>query len=220
MPVPIRGAGMPEAAQWDQDTFRFRDSVRDPSSEDAAFDAGDSAAGTDYTWVVGTDSIIRVRFLIQQTHSIADTNLAPVFELRYSYNSGVYTEVPAQATASVPIRAVAGAPTDSADINTQLLGAGSFVTGVGGYRENGTGMPTGTQAFTSGALSESEYEFALEVVTGQVSNNDTIDLRMYVDNNQALDTYTDTPRITVSVVGGSLVQRHPTSRTELFRRAA
>ena len=51
--------GMPVDGAYDQATFRARTSVTDPASADAAFDAGDAAAGANWTQTV--DQLIRVR---------------------------------------------------------------------------------------------------------------------------------------------------------------
>ena len=197
--------GMPVEPNFDQPAsgFRFRDSVPDPAAVNTAFDAGDSAAGTDISWDI--DTLLRVRITVEQTvnTAIGDDALVTPFRLRFSHEGGAYTDVGAPAAGGVAVRLVAAAFTDHDD-TTELLsaGGGTFVTGDGVDATQTTDEVT----FTDEALTFTELEFAIEIVGGTVANDDTIDLRVYYSDADesppatALHAYTDTPRVTVTGV--------------------
>jgi len=175
--------GAPVNPSFRQQSFRFRN---------------DDGSQTTATWSQSTnvnDSrfgniIFRCRFLIQQTVSNANQNLARAYKLRYSLNSGTYTDVGAQNGAS-PIRYANSPNITDNEATTQQIGAGSFV--AGDVDENGD---TGTITFTSGALSETEVEFVLELNPTALTKLDTLDLRVFETNNTVLDAYTNTARVT------------------------
>ncbi len=188
--------GMPESPLWDQDTFRFRDGVTNPSSEDAAFDGSDSAANTNITHDV--DTLLRCRFVIQQTNAIIDTGQAVAFELRFERNAiGGFLEVGTQGAGAIAMRGIDGAPVDGAATSQVLGGGANFFAGE--YKETSAGLVTGTVTADSGQVSETEIEFCFEIVGSEVSDGDTFDLRLFVDNNAALDSYTVTARVTANV---------------------
>lgn len=87
------------------------------------------------------------------------------------------------------------------DNTTQLIGAGSFVTGDG-LEAN----PSDTITFTEEALSETEIEVALIVNGSQVSVGDSIQLRLLYSDGDAsppatvLGSYTNTPTLTVAAI--------------------
>lgn len=174
--------GAPVNPSFTQQSFRFRN---------------DDGSQTTATWSQTANVndqrkpfvIFRCRFLIQQTVSTANTALARAFKLRYSLNSGTYTDVGAQGSSTVIRYADSPNITDD-EVTTQQLGTGSFV--AGDVDENGD---TGTITFTSAALSETEIEFVLELDGANINVNDTLDLRVYETNNTVLAAYTQTASI-------------------------
>jgi len=174
--------GAPVNPSFTQQSFRFRN---------------DDGSQTTATWSQAANTndqrrpfvIFRCRFLIQQTVSSANTGLGRAFKLRYSLNSGTYTDVGAQDSATIIRYANSPNITDD-EATTQQLGTGSFV--AGDVDENGD---TGTITFTSGALSETEIEFVLELNGADIKVGDTLDLRVYETNNTVLASYTQTGRI-------------------------
>ena len=179
--------GAPVNPSFVQQSFRFRN---------------DNGSQTTATWAQSANVnderspfiIFRCRFLIQQTVSTANTNLTRAYKLRYSLNGGTYTDVAAQNSSDTPIRYADSSNIADDESTTQQLGTGTFVTGQ--VDENGA---TGNINFTSGALSETEVEFVLEL--NSVSNGDTLDLGVYETNNTVLATYTTTARVTALVAG-------------------
>ena len=183
-------------ALYDQDSFRGRTNVPDPSGVNAAFDAGD--AGVNDNWTQDVDTLFRIRFLIQQTVATANNNIATEFLVQYNKNGGGWTDVAVQSAVTDAVRYANGDFADGDD-TTQLVGSGSFVTGDGVEV-----TPTDTISFTEAALSETEIEFALEIYSGQVADEDIIELRLLFSLDDetppatVLNSYTNTPSLTVN----------------------
>lgn len=195
--------GMPVAPTFVFPTngFRFRDNVPDPSSADAAFDAGDAAAGTDLTLLV--DTLMRVRILLQQTNAAATSTHADMdqeFNIQYRINTGggfgSWTNIGAIGTTAEAVIFAAGTPADQAALATQRLGAGTFADGI--YAESD---PTTTNAvvFTDTATSEAEIEVCFEVISEVANDGDIIELRaQFVTAPTNTPTWNDDPSITVT----------------------
>jgi hypothetical protein len=197
--------GMPEEPAYDQDAFRGRVAVPNPTGINAAFNGSDPATNANFTMDV--DTTFRIRFVIQQTVAIAinTNNQATEFALQFNLAGGGWVNVAAQ---GVTTQAVAYADGDFADGDntTQLIGSGTFIAGDGVEV-----TPSDTITFTDEALTETELEFALTIVSSRVSDAQTLQLRViHSDSDESppatvLDSYTNTPTITVSEVGGGTV---------------
>ena len=164
-----------------QQAFRFRN---DDGSEAAATFMG-TGNGEDQT--IDADTIFRLRFVIEET---ANGNSNTGFELQYSLNDGGYNDV----TTTTPIQAVASAydpdPQDDQALATARLGfSGTYASG----RFDDDGATTTAIIIKN---SYTEVEFCLQIPTGALSDEDYFDLRVYAVG-VALNSYTDTPRVTV-----------------------
>jgi hypothetical protein len=194
--------GMPEPPSYAQDGFRARTNVPDPSGINTAFDAGD--AGWDVDWTQDTDELFRVRIIVKQTNAIADVtgDLATEFILQYNNGGAGWNNVGAVGGDTEDVQFIAASGFADGDNTTQLdPGGGSFVTGDG--MENDTKSDTIT--FSTGSTSETELEFALEIVGANVTDADTIQLRLLwsdADEDPPATTLTETdlPLITANVV--------------------
>lgn len=181
-------------ATFDQDAFRARN-----DDGDEATATWIAAANTDWTQAVDTN--FRVRFLIQ----VAGANINSVqFQLQYNLNAAGWLDV--NASSSVVISS-AGQLVDGGD-TTQQLGVGTFAP----TDNNGQDEVDGLTALASGFIAgqESETEHCVQIVSADVVNNDSIQLRLVREADLAFDTYTNTPTITVSeavaaATGGSLM---------------
>ena len=181
---------MTATAVYDQDSFRGRN---DDGSETTA--TWIAAANTNWTQDIDLGASFRVRFVIQETKGVAPG--AQTLILMYSYNGGTYTQV---TTTSSVIRSVLSANfVDGADC-TQQVGEGTFEPDNNGMDEN----QSVSVASTWGASEEIEVEFMLQIQAADVVDNNTIALRVYRSGPTALNTYTNTPTITVQeiVLGG------------------
>lgn len=167
-----------------QTTFRGRN---DDGSETTA--SWKATAGTD--WTQDVDTNFRVRFNVNA--STAAPTLNTPFVLRYSLNGGTYTAVSA---ASTVVRASASPNvTDGAATTEQLAGTGTFNAGT---IDEVDGSALGfTGAVATGQ--DTEVEYSAQIRSADVVNNDTVNLRVY-NGTTALNTYTDTPIITVNEV--------------------
>ncbi len=161
-------------------------------------DNGSETAATwkallDVNWTQLVDAKFRVRFLLTNT---GNKDLVDGYRLYYSHNSGTYTRV---TTTSNVIQSTVSANTSwtltDGDDTTQLLGSGTFDTGD--WDNNGE-----TDSFTLVQAHETELEWCLTIDSGTVGNGDSIELRVYLDDDSVLDNYltNKTPNITVSEV--------------------
>jgi hypothetical protein len=174
------------ASQYDQDSFRARNDNGDEST--AIWMA---AANTNWTQMV--DKNFRLRFLVQETSGISEWDKS--FQLEYNLNGGGWNDVTG---ASSVVKAGATANvTDGAD-TTQQLGSGTYPPTNDGFDE-ADGLVGGTSLDFSGN-DEVEVEFSLQIVGTDVSNGDTIQLRV-----KGLDTYTTTPTMTVTGAGFDII---------------
>jgi hypothetical protein len=174
--------GAPVQPSFTQTSFRYRN---------------DDGSQTTATWIAATNveaspfkpyQRFRLRFLISQTVSNANTNLARTFKLRYSLNNAAYVDVSEQNTFTAPLRMADSPNLTDGEATTQQIGSGTFVAGA---VEETNATPTIT--FTSGSLSSTEIEFVVEIYGGQINSGDTLDLRVFETNNTALANYTNTP---------------------------
>lgn len=185
---------------YDQQAFRFRDGVPDPSGVNAAFDASDSAKNADTSLLI--DTLYRVRFVVQQTNKSADDadDLATEFRLQYNnVTSGSgWANVGDEGTGTEGVEFDTPSGFGEGDATTQLLGTGTFISGRGCYDSI-----TGTCSFTASAATETEIEFSIRINGPQVDDGDEIQLRVfYSKTNESppstvLAFYTETPTITV-----------------------
>ena len=193
--------GMPVEPVFSQLTFRGRSSVPNPTGINAAFDAGDPAIGGD--WTQDADTVFRVRFVILQSIILAanSADMTQEFALQYNYDGGGWNPVVAQGAGTDPVQFADGDFADGDD-TTQLVGSAQFVTGDGVEV-----TPSDTITFTDepGVVEETEIEFAVEIVSGQVADGLTLQLRVIYSAGDetppatAFGTYTDTPTITVNL---------------------
>jgi len=179
IPLISGGGGTPS---FDQDRFRFRND--DADLDNATWKA---ALNTNISWPINQN--IRLRFAVQETAGVRTTN--QLFELYYSINGGSYTYNYPGSYMSSPYFS------DETRDNVQRLGTGQTFKGGGG---NTSGAIGAGDWLDYGGSDEWELEFCFRVPTTCVFG-DTIDFRVYRWNGTsyvAINTYTNTPRITVA----------------------
>ncbi len=167
---------------FDQDSFRARN---DDGSESAA--TWQAPANTNWTQAV--DHNFRVRFVVQETSGFSAAD--KTFQLEYNHNGSGWND--ATGASSVVRSWISPSVADGAD-TTQQVGSGTFVTPNGGFDEV-NGLAGGASLDFSGS-DETEVEYCIQIRSADVSNNDTVQLRV-----KGLDTYTSTPTITVKETG-------------------
>lgn len=176
----------------DQTHSRF---FNDDGSESAA--TGIAAEDTDPV-SIDVDVTKRIRICVQNTKAIAGTE-----QMRFQYNllGAGWNQI---TTTSSVVKAVASADTswtiNDGDATTDRIGGtGTFQAGE--MIEDGDA----NSATSFGASEHSEYELVFQVVSTDVVNNDTIDIRIVNTMNQVLDNYSHTPTITVVEAGVTVV---------------
>lgn len=153
-------------------------------------------AGGNGPWTQNTNENFRVRFVIDETASVAENNVQ--LQLQYNRNSTGWVNVTGSSSV---VRAVDSTNVSEEQATTRQLGSGSgtFFTGA---MDNLDGLlGTNNQIdFTADGLTE--IEFCLQLVGGTVLAGDTIQLRVIRSTPQVLEAYTQIPTITV---GGASV---------------
>ena len=204
------------AATFDQVDFRIRPSDADPAINANA--GGDWEAGIDVNASMELDLLFRIRFGINSAIS-AETE---GFQIRSQKNgTGGYTLIPNTATPfvagagdNVEIQCIDGSYTDGAATTDLLNAVGSFVAGNG--NDDNT---TATIVFATGEHTELEFCILIRKLSddghvddGSVGQSpaDFWDFRIYRDDGTALDTYTVTPRVTITNrpghIGGTWIE--------------
>lgn len=176
---------------FDQDSFRGRN---DDGNETTA--TWKDTANTNFSVDIDADAQFRIRFLIQETSGVAEADFSE--QLQYNLNGAGWNNVTG---ASSVIRGVLSSNYADGDDTTQQIGAGTFVTPNSGMVEGDGGPASATEPDFAGS-DETEFEFMLEIQAGDVVDTDTIQLRV-TKAGTALDTYTNTPTVTVQEVAAA-----------------
>jgi hypothetical protein len=136
-------------------------------------------------WVQDVDTTFRVRLEIDET-ATADPAESPGGQLEARLNSGSYQDV---TTTSSIVKAVSSSQFSDEDATTNLItGSGrTFDTGRGSHDGLVNNIPTLSNEHT-------EFEYALQIVSDDVSDEDTVNVRV-----KGLNSYTFTPVITVNI---------------------
>jgi hypothetical protein len=190
-------AEAPIAAALDQAGFRGRN---DDGNETTA--TWKVAENTDWSQVVDTN--LRVRFVVDETAGGDPAGI--IFQLQYNLNGAGWNDV--NATSSVVRSSASPNLADSAATTRQLAsGAGTFV--AGGFDEgNGESGP-----WDIGVGGLTEVEYCVQIRSADVTNADTIDLRLWKDTGSAvLDAYSQVP--TITVLDATLDQAHFRGRND------
>ena len=187
--TPTVTVSEPAIPVYDQDSYRFRN------------DDGTEATAT---WKAAVNTVItqhatvpfRLRVLIQCTVA-GEAGFTPVMQYRIDTGAGygAWGAVPTTATEAAHISTSVNV-TNGAD-TTKQLGAGSFTTNNNGIR-NDPVEPGNT--LTTVVNEEWEAEWVMALGGSPISNGDTIQFRM-TNSGVALDTYTNTPELTVTGAG-------------------
>jgi len=170
-----------------QKAFRFYEDGSESGS--VAIDTQDTNISEDNTG----DSVVLLRILVEATGIAIDTEPDPDWRLQYRKNSGTWTNV---TTSSSNVKGFASSSLTDGGATTNRLtgGTGTFIAGL--VSEDGLADGSDPQAgqFT-------EYLFALTLIDADTVDTDTLDFRLLRDGS-TLDTYTVTPRVTISKSGG------------------
>ena len=142
-------------------------------------------------WTQNVDENFRVRFLVKETAGIAKDNYKP--QLQYNRNGDGWFDV--NELSSIVRASDSPNLTDGED-TTQQVGSGTFVSPNDGVDEvNGTAGGTVCDFVGN---DECEFEYCAQIRSADVDNLDTIELRLV-----SINTYTETPIVTVSEAGGN-----------------
>jgi len=137
-----------------------------------------------------TDVTYRLRLLVQEYAGASFNNVD--LEFQYNLNGAGWNDI---TTTSSVVKAVAsGTFTDEEDC-TQQIGSGNFETSNEGMTEDGI---SGGGALDISANYETETELSFQIVSGDVADTDTIEIRLTRDGGNLLDLYTRTPTLMVS----------------------
>lgn len=184
----------------DQDSFRGRN---DDGSETTA--TWKALVNTD--WSQNVDENFRARFMLQET---AGGNPNNNFHLQYNLAAAGWNNVTG---ASSVVRSFASANVaDAAATTEQMAGPGTFEAGQ--FDE-----VDGAVSTTFSASRETEHEWCLQIISGDVTNGQTLQLRVIYEAGGVLDTYTNTPTITVIEAEATVNPSKPTIVNQAVHRA-
>ncbi len=131
----------------------------------------------------------RIRFTVNSTGSPSPSS--QTYNLAVSKNSGAYGAI--NGSSGVLSSSAASASADNASITSAQLPVGTGVFIAGQYDNTGA---TAAQTLPNGDYTE--FEFGLILDFTNLNNSDTLDFRIYQNGTTtALNTYTQTPRVTV-----------------------
>jgi hypothetical protein len=177
---PIRLiAGGHTNPNFEQRGFRAR--AGDTALLNAAFGGSDPAVNTH--WSQDADVTFRVRFAVEEDAGGTGTVSG---QLEASLNGGAFFNV---TTTSTIVKAVASSQYahDATTSDLNIGGAGGFVAGRGSETGDTTDVTLTSQ--------HTEFEYALQIVSTDVANGNTIELRL-----AGLNLYTFVPTVTVTGV--------------------
>lgn len=169
----------------EQNSFRGRN---DDGSESAA--TWKATANTDWTQAV--DENFRIRFLVQETAGGSENNVN--LQLQYNHNGGGWNSV--NASSSVVQSSLSGNFAED-DNTTQQIGSGTFISPNSGMDED-EGLAGESSDIDFAGNDEVEVEYCCQILSGDVADTDTVQLRVVRGDLTVLETYTNTPTVTVS----------------------
>ena len=169
---------------WTQSDFRGRND--DQSEASATWNA---AANTN--WTQDSNESFRMRFVIQETGGAAASSQG--FKMQYNKNSAGWVDV--TASSSVVKSFDSTHLTDGQD-TTQQVGGGTFVTPNAGVDD--VDGAVGNASFAGS--DETELELCVKIITADIADSDTVELRIVEADGTALGTYSNTPSITVNEI--------------------
>ena len=165
------------------ENFRFR---VDDGDEDGASWLAD--AHTNITPTVGAGNYkLRIRLCVTQTGTTAATHTQYLYAAK---NGGSYAACNATRTDGIAI--IASSNFADGDATTQQVASGTYVAGSMD-EVNGRCAATASMAQNT----HTEHEYMLQLTFSQLTDGDYFDLRAY-QTTAAINTYTYTPRITVT----------------------
>lgn len=135
----------------------------------------------------------RLRIGIENTGSGAG---ASAFKLRCSRNGGAYFDVTASSTY---VKTTASTWFADGDDVPQIITSGTYQSDNNAAEES-----TGAFTLTAGlaASTKFETEIALEFISADLADNDSLDFRVTQSDGTVLDTYTNTANATITKGGG------------------
>lgn len=181
-----------QSPAYDQSDFRGRED-----------DGGESAA----TWITTTNTdwtelytdVFRLRLAVTETNG-GSTGGGVEFQLQYNLNGAGWNNI---TTSSSVVQATTSEYFADGDTTTQQITTNTFTGGE--MAEDGIAGDVNKIEFSGNDINECEWK--LDFVDADVSNNDTIQFRAILGDGTLLDSYTNTPTVTVSTSQSLTSQR-------------
>ena len=171
---------------WDQVAFQYRD---DDGTEVAATDR--QAVNVDDTLALDTN--FRMRIGVQGAHTGGSGSFDLTVAFQYNVDAAGWNNI---TTTSSNVRAVGSANFTDDDATTEQLAQSQ--TFVAGHMDDDGDCP----AVSLSETEESEFEICFQLRSAELSGGESVEIRI-VDSGSALDTYTQTPSITVAAAAAS-----------------
>lgn len=183
---------------WTQIAFRYRD---DDGTEVTATDR--QAVNVNDT--LERDTTYRMRIGVQGAHTGGSGSFDLTAGFEYNVDGAGWNPI---TTSSSNVKAVASSDPSIADEDAtteQLAQSQTFVAGK--MDETGACL-----AVNLSDVQESEFELVFQLLSSELSGGEAVQIRI-VDVTTALDTYTQTPSITVASPGGEVPEVVPLMAT-------
>src|SRR4030067_2481593 len=143
-----------------------------------------AAKNTNFSQAVDTN--FRLRLQLNNTHPTDPLSAATRFQ--YNKNGAGWNDI---TTSSSVVKAVTSVNVADTTATTVQMGGLSFIAG----EVTADGL---TASVTQNSLQTTEHELICQIVSTDVVNNDSIQIRGIISPSTAYDSYTNTPTITVT----------------------
>lgn len=174
--------------------------MQSPAYEQTAFRGrNDDGSETGATWKDSTNAgyivnpalsdIHRIRIAVAEVNGASDNNRE--FQLQYSKNGGSWTNV---STSTANVQAVTSSNVSDGTQTTQQITSETF---AGGEIAAGDALAGDSSPVDFAGNDVAEVEYVVQVISSDVSQGDTIELRAIFGDGTVLGTYTNVASFTV-----------------------
>lgn len=175
--------------QWEQSIVRGFD--------DGTETGASGKADPDTTWDQTVDETFQVRFLIKETNAADSNNDAIQHKLQHNYNSTGFIDTTTSSTYAQIVNSGSLTHGDDTTTGANRLGSGTFVTDNNWVCDtSGTTTASGSTGFSN---SEAEGLWAIQIVSGDVTDNLLIQFRVVEADTTLFNNYVVGSQVDISI---------------------
>ena len=182
----------------EQEVFRFGSDGTETGYSFIANQSIDIIVGDDGSEDIGFGTIIILRIRFAETAGATSTVQNIDLELQRSLNGGTFAQVNGSSTVA---QSIASAMTDGEDATERLTGGATTFKTNNDCVDEADGICGGGVLDVAGS-EFTEAVYAIQIISGDVSNTDTVDFRLTRDGGTVMDNEgtADEPRCTIATV--------------------